>query len=171
MLRPKLATTLRVVLGTTRRAGAALCRDVRGTSLIETALIAPVLVLLAGGAIDAGLGYAQKIKVQQAAARSVELATVSGLVNNLQATMQADGASAAGVASGNVTIDIWLECNGVRQGDVNGTCSASAPARFASTTITDTYTPLFAAFFSGTGAAANNTLSVPLRGYASVRVQ
>ena len=110
-------------------------------------------------------------KVQQAAARSVELATVSGLVNNLQTTMQADGASAAGVASGNVTVDIWLECNGVRQADVNGTCSASAPARFASTTITDTYTPLFAAFFSGTGAAADNTLSVPLLGYASVRVQ
>ena len=47
----------------------------------------------------------------------------------------------------------------------------TTPKYLASTTITDTYTPLFAAFFSGTGAAADNTLSVPLRGYASVRVQ
>ena len=147
---------------------AALSGDNRGTSLIETALIAPLLVLMATGAIDAGFGYAKKFKVQQSAARTAELAGTMGLVSTLQTTMQSEAASAAGVVSANVTVDIWLECAGVRQSDVNGTCSGSAPARYASVVITDSYTPLFAAFFSGTGT--NNT-SIPLRGYASVRVQ
>lgn len=148
-----------------------LARDKRGSSLVEMALIAPMLILLATGSVDAGLGYAKKLKVQQAAARAMELATVSGLVNNLATTMQAEGAAAAGVASSNVTIDTWLECDGVRQSDVNGVCAASAPARFVSVTITDTYSPLFGAFFSGSGAASANAISVPLRGYASARLQ
>ena len=147
---------------------AALARDKRGTSLIETALIAPVLILLATGSVDAGFGYAKQFRVQQAAARTAELAGTMGMLSNLGTTMQSEAASAAGVASGNVTVDIWLECAGVRQSDVNGTCTGSSPARFASVVITDTYTPLFAAFFSGTGTA---NVSVPLRGYASVRVQ
>lgn len=151
--------------------GQALARDIRGSSLIETALIAPMLVLLAAGSIDAGLGYARKLKVQQAAARAVELATVSGLVANLQTSMTNEGAAAAGVATGNVTIDMWLECDGVRQLDVNGTCLASAPSRFVSVTITDTYTPMYAGFFSGGSRASASTLAVPLRGFASVRVQ
>ena len=151
-----------------KRILADLARDCRGTSLIETALIAPVLILLATGSVDAGFGYAKQFKVQQAAARTAELAGAMGLLTNLQTTMQSDAASAAGVASANVTVDIWLECDEVRQNDVNGTCATSTPARFASVVITDTYTPLFAAFFSGSGTA---NVSVPLRGYASVRVQ
>lgn len=147
-----------------------LVRDKRGSSLVEMALIAPVLVLLATGSVDAGLGYSQKLKVQQAAARATELATVSGLVANLQTTMQTEAATAAGVSTSNVTVDLWLECDGVRQLDVNGTCTG-APARFASVTITDTYTPMYAAFFSGSGTADNTTMSVPLRGFASARVQ
>lgn len=145
-----------------------LWADRRGTSLIELSFIIPMLLLLGCGATDLGLCYAQGLKLQQAAARTMELAIASGFKSSMTSVLQADGAAAAGVPSGNVTVDLWLECDGVRQTDYNGACPGSSPSRFASVTITDTYNWMFEQIVPSWN---NQPYSVPLRGYAVVRIQ
>lgn len=145
-----------------------LWRDERGTSLIEMTFILPMLVMLGVGATDLAMCYARQLAVQQAASRTMEFAIAAGNQTNFAATLKAEGAAAANVAAANVTIDTWLECDGVRQADVNGSCASSGPARFASITITDTYSWMFEQLVPSWN---NAPYSVPLRGYAVVRIQ
>lgn len=144
-----------------------LTRDTRGAALLEMGFVAPILVVLAFGTADIGFGFVRQLKVQQAAARAIELATASGLINNLSTTIQSEAASAAGVPQSQVTVDMWLECDGVRQSDFNGTCSASSPSRFAAVTITDSYVSMFSSLFN----KGSSSTTIPLRGFAEVRVQ
>lgn len=145
-----------------------LLRDERGTSLIEMTFIIPVLVMLGCGATDLAMCYARQLALQQAAARTMEYAIALGVKTNMASTLQSEGATAAGVASSNVTVDNWLECDGVRQSDYNGSCSGSSPARFTSITITDTYNWMFEQLVPSWN---RQPYSVPLRGYAAVRIQ
>lgn len=145
-----------------------LWRDERGTSLIEMTFILPMLVMLGVGATDLAMCYARQLAVQQAASRTMEFAIAAGNKANFSATLKAEGATAANVAAANVTIDTWLECDGVRQTDVNGSCASASPARFASITITDTYSWMFEQLVPSWN---NAPYSVPLRGYAVVRIQ
>lgn len=144
-----------------------LAGDARGTALLEMGFVAPILVVLSFGTADVGFGFVRQITVQQAAARAIELATASGLNNSLSTTIQSEAATAAGVASSQVTVDMWLECDGVRQSDFNGICTASSPARFASVTVRDNYVSMFSPLFNKVGTST----SIPLRGFAEVRVQ
>jgi hypothetical protein len=151
-----------------RRLLRAIVRDERGSSMLEMTFILPVLIMLGCGATDLAMCYAQGLKLQQAAARTMELAIASGFKSSMTTTLQSEGATAAGVPTGNVTVDLWLECDGVRQSDYNGSCSGSSPARFASATITDTYNWMFEAIVPSWN---NQPYSVPLKGYAEVRIQ
>jgi len=145
-----------------------LLRDERGTSLLEMTFIIPMLVMLGCGATDLALCYARQLALQQAAARTMEYAIALGVKTNLTSTLQAEGSTAAGVPAANVTVDNWLECDGTRQTDFNGSCSGSAPARFTSITITDTYNWMFEQLVPSWNS---QPYSVPLRGYAEVRIQ
>ena len=142
-----------------------LLRDERGTSLIEMTFIIPMLAMLGCGATDLAMCYAKGLKIQQAAARTAEFAIAYGSKGNLATTLQTEAAAAAGVPSSNVVVDNWLECDGTRQTDFNGSCSGSSPARFTSITISDTYTWTMAKLVKSWGT------SVPLKGYAAVRIQ
>lgn len=140
-----------------------LWRDTRGTSVIETALIVPILALLFGGGTDVALGFAQKLRDQQAADRAVQFAINAGLSVATQAIIQAEAAASAGVPSANVTVTFWLECNGAVQPNFNGTCAAGSPARFVSVTVADSYTSQITRFLS--------ISPIPLQGFAEGRVQ
>ena len=146
-----------------------LLADRKGASVMETALVVPTLAVFVAGATDMAMGYAQKIKVQQAAARSIEMVTTTGLGSTAFTALQSEAASAAGVSTSNVTVDSWLECNTVRQSSVNGSCSDGAQiARFASVIINGSYTPMFS-FLIPRSRLTNG--AIPLTGYSSVRVQ
>lgn len=145
-----------------------LLRDEQGTSLIEMSFILPVLIMLGCGAADLALCYARGLTLQQAAARSMEFAIAYGVKSQLSTKVQTEAASAAGVPSGNVAVDFWLECDGVRQLDPNGACSASTPARYISVTIRETHNWMFEKIVPSWNSAP---YSVPLRGFARVRIQ
>lgn len=147
---------------------ARLLSDRRGTSVIETAVIIPVMAMLVAGITDVAMGFSARLKIQQAASRTVALATAAGMNSSsfASAFLQAEAATAAGVPSGQVTVDQWLECAGVRQASFDGTCfSGDQVARFVSITITGSYHNQFPVMQSLTGS------SVALRGYAMVRMQ
>lgn len=147
-----------------------LKRDERGNALVEAAIVMPVLATLFAGATDMSQAYAKKIRIQQAAARSIELATASGYNNPAFNTLQDDAATAAGVPSSSVVVDKWLECNGTRQSSFSGTCATGQfIARYVSINIAGQYRPFFATALRYAHVSPDGNLA--LSGYAAVRVQ
>ena len=104
-----------------------LARDDRGTSLIEFGMLAPFLAFLTMGVIDLSRGLADRFALQQAVNRSLELAQARPAVAGAKATdvsydfVKDEAVRAAGTGS-TVTLTRWLECNGVEQPSVTGTC-------------------------------------------------
>jgi len=115
----------------------ALARDKRGTSLIEFGLLLPFLAFLTLGVIDLSRGLAERFALQQAVNRSLELVQARPAVASATATdvdysyVKTEAASAAQVPATQVTLTRWLECDGVHQPQVTGTCAGGqATARY-----------------------------------------
>ena len=149
-------------------------RDQTGTSVVELALVMPFLFITLAGVIDCARLISTKLKLQQAAERTAELATAGMMSKMLPASdqvastafgsLQTEAATAANVPTSSVTVTYWLECDGTKQGDFNAICSSGQQVvRFTSISIAKTYVPSFPWLFSSTGIA--------LAGSASVRIQ
>ncbi|TMJ15821.1 MAG: hypothetical protein E6G94_05880 [Alphaproteobacteria bacterium] len=103
-----------------------LADDESGTSVIEFALMLPVLSLLVAGVIDLSEGLADRFALQQAVNRGLEIVQSKPLstgadrktISYTFAKTEAERAAPGSV----VTIETWLECNGAVQGDFYGTC-------------------------------------------------
>lgn len=144
-----------------------LSRDTRAAAVIELALIAPILATMVIGATEISAGYSARLQLEQAAQRIVE----KWQGNNFDTTKiddyKAEAATAAGVASGAVTIDYWVECSGTRQATFTTTCASLAvTSRYANIDIQKNYTPMFSTRFLG-----NTTGTYVLHGKAGVRFQ
>jgi Flp pilus assembly protein TadG len=153
-----------------------LIRDERGASIIELALVAPFLATMVIGMVAISQGYSAKVKLTQAAQRSIEKAMQGEKTASLYDTLQAEGASAAGVPTSQVTVKYWLECNGVNQNTSPATMSADFEkvcpsgqtfARYVTVDIQKDYVPLFATRWLG----SNSDGSFTLHGKAGLRVQ
>lgn len=152
-----------------------LRRDQRGTSIIELALMLPVLATVVIGVADVSRAYSQKLLLEQAAYRSIEKVQQYYSSESTYNTLQDDAISAANdagfsdVTSSNVTVDYWLECNGLRQSTYDTSCSTGpATARFISVDITHRFTPMFA---SSRWPGSNSDGSYTLHGRARLRTQ
>jgi Flp pilus assembly protein TadG len=148
-----------------------LFSDQGGTSIVELALVAPILAVLTVGMIDLSNGFSEKLRLEQVAQRAVEK-VMNGRVSTadmttMTAALKTEAADAAGVAAANVTTDFWLECNGTRSTSYSGCSPSSLPyARYVSISISKTYTPYFNYKFHN---RATNTYT--LTGAATVRIQ
>jgi len=117
--------------------------DRRGTSVIELGLALPLLMLFLIGIIDTSRRLSEQITLQQAAARAIERIQVIGQQPTYEPVRQ-EAATAAGVPVADVSIDNWLECNGVRAAATATTCAANETmARYLQVGIETTYEPLF----------------------------
>ena len=141
-----------------------------GTSVIETALLAPILGGLVVGTIDLAMGYSERLQLEQAAHRSIERVMQQRTASSdYSAELKAEAATAAGVSQTNVTVNQWLECNAVVQDADVEFCPNDTDiyARYVEVVITDTYTPFIGTLFPGT----NNDGTYPLTGTAGIRIQ
>jgi Flp pilus assembly protein TadG len=146
-----------------------LLRCERGNSFIEMALIAPVLVALLIGMVDLSRGVSTKLKVVQAAQRTVELVQRSGFNYAQMSALEAEAEAAAGTGS-EATVTAWLECGtSTTRLSFTGTCSSGeAQSRHMDVTVTQDFTPLFGTrFFPG----ANSDGTFTVTGLAGVRIQ
>jgi Flp pilus assembly protein TadG len=155
---------------------ASLARDCGGASIIELALAAPFLATLIIGMVDISRGYSAKVQLTQAAQRAVEKAMQGKKNTDLYDTLQAEAATAAGVATSAVTVKYWLECNGVSKYTSQATMTADYDqvcptgqtyVRYVTVDITKTYSPMFSTKWAGANADGTYTL----HGYAGIRVQ
>lgn len=147
-----------------------LWADARGTSFVEMGMLAPFFAMLALGTVDASRAVVDKMMLQQAASRSMEMVSAGGLDSSAFNNLRSEAAAAAGVATDQVTVDAWLECDRVRQDSFDGDCASSQEiGRYASVAINKPYSPWFASSLAGMGYNISSTIT--LQGKASVRLQ
>lgn len=145
-----------------------LLLDTRGLAAVELALVVPVLAVFLIGMVDLGRGFSAKLQLEQASQRAIEK-VMNGQADVTVATaLQTEAALVASVPISQVTVDYWLECDGVRQATYASSCSTGAAyRRYMSVAITKSFVPLFSTRFEG--AKADGTYDVT--GITSVRIQ
>lgn len=150
-----------------------LAGDRRGVSVVEFALIAPFLGVLVMGIGDLARGFSAKFALEQAAHRALER-VISGTTASPAATqnydyVKAEAAAAAGVPLANVTLQQWLECEGVRQASFTTICGANDEIeRYISIRIDSEFEPSFP--YGPLGEVAEDG-TVPIFAEAALRVQ
>lgn len=122
-----------------------LDRDERGSSIIEVGFLLPILLLLSLGAMDMSLAFAAKLDLEQAAQRTSDLALGKIPKNSLDTVyLKNEAVAAAQVQSTDVTINLFLECDSVKQSTFSAECPTGKPtARFVEVVIRRQYVPLF----------------------------
>ena len=140
-----------------------LWREQRGAAVIELAIVAPVIALMTIGVVDLSNGFSSKLRLEQAAQRSIEkvmqttgLTSVEDTIVN-EAVCQVNGTNADGscksapITAANVKVVHRLECNGTLTADLD--CAVGEVAsKWIQVTIWDDYEPLFPVHFSGIDA-------------------
>ncbi len=140
-----------------------------GTSVVELALIFPIFLLIMAGFSDFASAFTVKLQTQQAAARTMELATTAGIEAVSLDRLRAEAASGAKVSVSNVTAEQWLECAGTKQPSFEGSCApGEETARFVSVRISNDYRPKFGRILPQK-VAPNG--SITFTGYSNVRMQ
>ena len=147
-----------------------ILRNSDGTSTIELAVVFPVGMFLMLGAIDTSLGFAEKLRVEAAAARAVEQITAYSRVQTDHSTSITEAATAANVPVADVTVTNWLECNNVLTTPFTGTCPNSSDqiARFVKVAVRGKFQPSLN--FKGFLTTDVNGF-VRVEGDSSVRIQ
>lgn len=146
-----------------------LALDESGASIIEMAMVVPVLATLLIGFVDISRAYSYKLQLEQAAQRSIEKVQQYQTSESTYSTLQSEAATAAGVSASNVAIDYWLECNGTRQSNYDSVCSnGQVYARWITVDITGSFTPMFS---SSRWPGSNSDGTYTVHGKAGLRTQ
>lgn len=153
-----------------RAAAAAIAGDSRGTSVLELALAAPVLMLLVIGIADLGRGLSASFALNQSLQRTLEKAVVSNRRSDF-AYLRTEAAAAAGVPQSNVTVDAWLECDGTKKASFDDSCAAGQQVtRYVEITIDSSFVPSFSYSYRWFGGVPQGG-AIPLQSKAAVRIQ
>ncbi len=141
-----------------------------GTSTLELALVFPIGMLLLLGVVDLSMGYAEKLRVEAAAARAIEQITAYSRVQTDYTASRTEAAAAANVNVSDVTITNWLECNNVVQNSFTGSCPNNSDqiARFVKVTVSGKFEPTVN---YGDFMKTDSNGLVRVEGDSSVRIQ
>lgn len=138
---------------------ACLSRDERGTLAIETAIVAPTLILLALGAFQASEIVARQTELQSAIqeAQSVALA-IAPETEADRTTLQGIIVSSTDLPASQVLVEFTFRCGSNTTFVASSTtCGTGNPyASYVRITLTDTFTPTWVNF--GIGAPINLTV-------------
>ena len=119
-----------------------LWRSDNGTSVIELAIAAPVLLILLAGVTDMGRGWTERYRLQQAVNRTLEMAQTGNDAD--YAFLKTEAVSAAGVPESQVVQEQWVQCADAPEKRAwSEDCNGAAIARFVKLTVIGSYTPLF----------------------------
>ena len=144
----------------------ALARDARGTAVVELAIVAPMIALLTVGIVDMSNGFSRKLKIEQAAQRSIEKIMNTSASDTIENTLAAEAADQADVPLANVTVTYRLECDGAAT-DAAECTEDQDTSQWITVTVVDQYEPLFSRHFAGINGDGTYHLSAT----AGVRIQ
>lgn len=148
-------------------------RDEQGTGALELALVMPILMLMTVGMVDISRLVAAGIDAEQAAQRATDFALAHRPTSSNAAAIEEEAVAASGVDRQDVTVEIFLECNGIRQSSFKSACPVGQDrGRFVNVAIDREVTFLFdwAAISAMMGADLLDS-SVVVRGDSLVRFQ
>jgi Flp pilus assembly protein TadG len=148
-----------------------LARNESGASIIEMALLMPFLASMVIGVTDISRAYSSKLRLEQAAYRSIEKVQQYRDTGDTYSTLSHEASAAAsdaGFTGSTVAIDYWLECDGTRQADYETSCASGSPARWVTVDIATTFTPTFP---SSKWPGSNTDGTYTLHGKAGLRTQ
>jgi Flp pilus assembly protein TadG len=129
-----------------------LLRCMKATSAVEFALVAPILIILAGAATDLGNAFQESIRLGSAVRAGAQFAAAHS--ENTGGIVAAVSSAVAGWGGVNVTVDpMQCQCldpaSGVGTGAISAAvCSLTCPggmARYVTVHAVRDYTPLFPA--------------------------
>ena len=106
----------------------ALFRDRSGVGAMELGIALPFLLLVGLGMLDASRMIAAKIDYEQIAQRTTDLALARRPNGTDTAYLKAEATSDDAIDDEDVTITIFLECDGERKTDFDAGCDASETA-------------------------------------------
>lgn len=133
---------------------ARLARERRGAVVIETAIVAPALVLLSLGGFEVSNIVARQSEIQSAAAEAAQIALAAKPDEETEITTVKQVVMAStGLPAGNVTLQTVFRCKDGPSGYVDTTddCDEGSVAwQYLQITMSDTYTPIWTSF--GVGA-------------------
>ena len=119
-------------------------RDNCGNATIEIALVMPLVLTFALGGIDFGMGYRHKIEMQQTAQLGAEY--VMGSMEDPPTVVEVRQAisDATGLPLGQITVDQWVECDGVKPtiGALKCIDPSAVQTEYMTISVSDTYTPM-----------------------------
>ncbi len=134
----------------------ALLRDLRGSMAIETAIVAPVLVLMALGTFEAGTIVSRQHELQSGAAEGeiIAMAAAQGAVTNAD-QIGTIIAESLGLSEGQVKVTRMYRCDisGNRVSTKDNCPEHSVVTSYVNIVINDTYTPVWTQF--GVGGPVN----------------
>jgi Flp pilus assembly protein TadG len=126
---------------------ARLVRDIRGTAVIETALIAPLLVCLSLGGFEISRIVARQHELQSGAgdAEQIVLAAASGSATDTTAIKNVLVAT-LGIPDANVDVDKLYRCGTASSLNTTQCASGAWQSTYVQVTFRDTYTPMWTSF-------------------------
>lgn len=138
-----------------------LVRSERGQSLVELALMIPVLGMLLFGAIDFGRGYYLSIEVSNAARAGAQFGVENASAAGMRNAAKSDAPDVAGITA---TASYGCECpDGTGQvTDCSSSPGCANAVNYVKVTTHATYTPLIP--WPGIPS------SIPLQGQAKMRI-
>ena len=125
-----------------RAQAGAIAADTRGASIIELAIVAPVLGVMLVGVVELSRGWSERYFLQQAVNRTLELAQV-GTMGSDYTYIIPEAADAARVPASNVTLDQWLECDTTRKAYTSSCDPGQRVSRYIKLSISSSFKPLF----------------------------
>lgn len=122
-----------------------ILRDRRGTVVIETAIIAPVLILLAIGAFEASRMVSRQFELQYSIDEASQIALAAAPANATEQAVVEDVIEAStGLADANVALVPKYRCGTTAtMVDDPASCGSNPYASFIRITLSDTYTPIW----------------------------
>lgn len=150
-----------------------LLRDSKGFGAMELALSLPFILFLCLGMIDGFNMVATKIDYERAAQQTTDFALAKRPNTSDGTYLKTIASSAAGVATADVTVDIFLECDGNEQTDFTAGCaSGETLARYVSVEIRKAHLTTFdwAALSRALGVNGFSN-SITVTGDSLVRIQ
>jgi Flp pilus assembly protein TadG len=128
-----------------------LLRDKRGTAAIETALVAPVLVLMSLGSFQVSTMVARQAELQSAIAEASAIALAAAPdTEEKRATLRSVIQTSSDLNANHVTVTAMYRCGTTTAlVDVNTGCGTDKVSNYVKIVLTDTYTPVWTSYGVG----------------------
>jgi Flp pilus assembly protein TadG len=139
-----------------------LKRDTRGSMVIETAIIVPVLALVSLGTFDVSRMFSRQNELQQAVAEAAQIALASKPDNSTKRdAIKAIIRTSTGLGAHQVTITNEYRCGSTATVSSTNNCGTSdVVTTYLKIVVTDSFAPVWSDFGVGSGYSFNITRKV-----------